>query len=267
MGHTVAQGPSLPSGLVPQQNSSMLSTDSDVNLPLNCAGKSPVSLQTTIDRIVDSELNVGSAPDSYSPSFGFVETASPSPSGSPDPGDQQQVSNHASAECCCMKCLSVGVQVKPFDEVASEMKRSEAHGGSGLLTCRYLGCSAYFEIFSSSGELSAGSHGWYWKRHDHERNHFEAIDASGVEKYRCNVERCNFSSKRWADLIRHCTTKHCTNPNIQIFPCPEIGCKYGGANGFTRKDKLKSHYDNVHKGNAVLGKAPRALKPKPAAGA
>ena len=262
--NTVAQGPSLPSALVPQQNDPMLSTDSDVNLPLNCAGKSPVSLQTTTDRIVDPELDVGFVPDPYSPSLGLIETASPSPSESPDSGDQQEVSNHAGAECCCMKCLLVGVKVE-FDESWSEIERSKAHGGKRLLPCRYSGCSANFGRIP--GYFNETSHGLYEDRHYHERDHYEAIDASGTKKYRCNVERCNFSTKRWADLVRHSTTKHCTNPDVQKFPCPDIGCKYSGANGFTRKDKLKSHYDNVHKGNAVLGKAPRALKPKPAAGA
>ena len=267
----MAQGRSLPSALVPQQNGPTLSTEPDVSLSLDGAENSQVFLQTTNDRVVDPELNVDFVPDPYSPSFGLVETASPSPSGSPDPGDQQEVSTRASAECCCAKCLLVGV-----DGLAeSVIEHSRTHRKSVLLPCRYSGCTATF-TFAYYGNPTyedltdddlRGSHGSFENRKPHERRHFEVVDASGVKKYHCNVERCNFSSKRRADLLRHCTTKHCTNPDVQKYPCPEIGCKYSGANGFTRKDKLKSHYNNVHKGSAVLGKAPRALKPKPAAGA
>ncbi|KAG6991281.1 hypothetical protein G7Y79_00054g089100 [Physcia stellaris] len=267
MGHPVAQGQCLPSVLVPQQNGPTLSTEPDVSLSLNGAENSQVSLQTTIDRVVDPELNIGFVLDPCSPSFGLIEAASPSPSGSPDPEDQQEVSNHASAECRCIKCLSLGV-VSSVWKAHNEWVRAKAQGGSDLPPCRYSGCTATFSYWESQDD-DLGSHGPYEIRHVHERSHFEVVDASGFKKYHCNVERCNFSTKRWADLVRHSTTKHCTNPDVQKFPCPDIGCKYGGANGFTRKDKLKSHYDNVHKGNAVLGKAPRALKPKPkpAAGA
>lgn len=215
----------------------LLFTASDVSLHPNDAGKCPLSFQTPINGIVESDLSTVYSPGLQSPLVG--------------------VSDHARAECGCLTCFSFGVKVDW--KALYEWKRSEAQGESDLLTCRYPGCSYLFDSVR-------GSYRHWTYRPVHERSHFEAVDASGVKKFHCNVESCNFSSKKWGDLLRHCTTKHCTNPNIQIFPCPDLACKYAGANGFTRKDKLKSHL-NVHRGFAVPGKAPRALEPKPAAGA
>ena len=74
---------------------------------------------------------------------------------------------------------------------------------------------------------------------EHEKGHFH-------EKmlYYCAYECCSFHTKRWSDLLRHCQAKHCLNP--PKFPCPVVGCKYSGDNGFRRKDKFNDHYRNVH---------------------
>lgn len=82
------------------------------------------------------------------------------------------------------------------------------------------------------------------------------------ERYRCLEQHCHFNTKRIADLVRHYRTKHCENP--PNFSCQVLGCKYGGENGFARKDKLKSHYRNVHEGK-MPGKAFQAIEPKPRA--
>ncbi len=80
-------------------------------------------------------------------------------------------------------------------------------------------------------------------------------------KYKCDSCGCKSSFKRWDDLVRHFRNTHCLNP--ERFPCPEIGCKYSGPNGFVRKDKLKSHYKNVHEGKPrfAQGGAPRSIQP------
>ena len=87
----------------------------------------------------------------------------------------------------------------------------------------------------------------------HEREHFYHDG-----KYRCNASNCTKAFKRFDDLIRHVSAKHCENP--QKFPCPLLWCKYSGDNGFTRRDKLKSHYKNVHEGKPrVAPTVPRAV--------
>ena len=79
----------------------------------------------------------------------------------------------------------------------------------------------------------------------------------------CPVKDCRFSSKRWSDICRHTTAKHCTNP--AKFACSVIECKYHGeGNGFTRKDKLRDHYKKMHQGQKFNGQAARAIKPAPA---
>ena len=95
----------------------------------------------------------------------------------------------------------------------------------------------------------------------HERGHFKT--PSG---YACAEQGCHFVNKKFTDLQRHYTSKHCTNPNAKNFECPEIGCEYKTA----RKDKLKEHQKCKHKGKPKLGKPYRVIKPaissKPASG-
>ncbi|KAL8938199.1 MAG: hypothetical protein Q9216_004026 [Gyalolechia sp. 2 TL-2023] len=78
--------------------------------------------------------------------------------------------------------------------------------------------------------------------------------------YRCDAPDCNHKYKRWSDLQRHTSTSHCLN--AKKFPCNYPGCERGGDNGFPRKDKLKSHFDNVHHGVGIPPRQPRALMPK-----
>ncbi|MCJ1235904.1 hypothetical protein MMC14_003878, partial [Varicellaria rhodocarpa] len=82
------------------------------------------------------------------------------------------------------------------------------------------------------------------------------------QKYSCTATNCRQTFGHWDDLKRHIKTFHCLH--AVIYPCEYIGCKYGGANGFKRKDKLKSHQRNVHLGKALPGGAPKVIKAKPA---
>ena len=130
----------------------------------------------------------------------------------------------SSRECSCITCLDLG---------------SSRVWGTGPYPahypCRLSDCN-----FSKTGkDLWSASEAQYeaWK---HEKNHFRRQD-----QFRCIEDRCVYGAKRWSDLKRHYTSKHCLNPKIK-FPCTYIDCKYGGNNGFTRKDKLKSHREKVH---------------------
>lgn len=77
--------------------------------------------------------------------------------------------------------------------------------------------------------------------------------------YRCREIDCKFNTKRFRDLMRHSSSKHCINP--KSFECPVISCKYH-QQGFTRKDKLKDHFQKVHGGISQPGKSNQAIKPK-----
>ena len=77
--------------------------------------------------------------------------------------------------------------------------------------------------------------------------------------WRCREADCKYVTKRWGDLMRHSSSKHCINP--KSFECPVLSCKYH-QQGFTRKDKLTSHIQKVHGGNSQPGKPNQAIKPK-----
>ena len=145
----------------------------------------------------------------------------------------------SSRECSCTICIGLGSMSK-----CCEVPRP-AH-----YHCRFADCN-----FSRSGEAL-----WYVfdaeKRvREHEKDHFRYEG-----QYRCMEDRCVYGTKRWSDLTRHYTSKHCLNPKAK-HPCPEIGCKYGGNNGFKRKDKLKSHREKVHEKHGKAEKRFRVNKP------
>lgn len=78
--------------------------------------------------------------------------------------------------------------------------------------------------------------------------------------YHCDSHDCAHRCKRWADLERHISTRHCLK--APKYPCTFPGCERGGDNGFARKDKLKSHFENVHRGRGIPPKQPRILAPR-----
>ncbi|KAL9074468.1 MAG: hypothetical protein Q9161_002256 [Pseudevernia consocians] len=77
--------------------------------------------------------------------------------------------------------------------------------------------------------------------------------------WRCREVGCKFGTKRFSDFKRHSSSKHCIKP--KNLGCPVLECKYHQL-GFTRKDKLKSHLDKVHKVNFRPGKPNQVIKPK-----
>ena len=129
-----------------------------------------------------------------------------------------------SRECSCITCLDLG-------------SKRELYGVPypANYPCRLSDCN-----FSMTGEDFWVACDVQKKARTHEKNHFRHEG-----QFRCKEDRCVYGAKRWSDLRRHYTGKHCLNPKTK-FPCPEIGCKYSGNNGFTRKDKLKSHREKVH---------------------
>ena len=131
--------------------------------------------------------------------------------------------------CDCLKCLLVGA----FDRSSY---------GPGQYICRFPDCKE--------------SRSWRSDRSSHEKQHFVC---SG--RYACNASDCTRSFKRWDDLVRHTTSEHCLNP--VKYPCLVVGCRFGGENGFVRKDKLTSHRKNVHEGELVFTQAgaPRSIRP------
>ena len=141
--------------------------------------------------------------------------------------------------CDCIRCLEVCIRREPFSGLE--------YSSRSCWQCRVPNCDQTFR--------------WPSERNRHEGRHF-----SDGGKYVCNAHVCTRSFKRWVDLIRHTSDKHCLNP--QLHPCPELGCKYSGDNGFRRKDKMMSHYKNAHEGKPkiFLGRPagiPQAILPAP----
>ena len=101
----------------------------------------------------------------------------------------------------------------------------------------------------------------YWAKGEWKRHYCSHFKQDG--KYTCDDGDCKRAFSRSVDFFRHSNDVHCKC--AQKFPCDVFGCKYGGDNGFRRKDKLTSHKRNVHDGKATVasGRLPRSIKPKP----
>lgn len=147
------------------------------------------------------------------------------------------LANHSSRQqgCTCISCCKIA-------------KEAYLYGGwfnDAEWDCRFPNCQNY-RTFSLS-EL-----------YEHERSHY-----GQPGKYTCLEQDCYVVTKNFGDLKRHDEAKHCTNPNKERYSCPVLWCKYSGGNGFSRKDKLKSHYRNIHEGKPAPAKAGRIVKPAP----
>ena len=146
---------------------------------------------------------------------------------SPDPAND----SNSQKDCTCISCLRLSTDYY-----------SACFPGSDGYTCRFPCCRT----------VNHGIKSFY----DHEKSHY-----GQPGKYTCLERDCKVVTKNFGDLKRHDKAKHCTNPYKEQFPCPESWCKYSGNNGFARKDKLKSHYKNMHEGKLGPCKAGRVIKP------
>lgn len=151
-------------------------------------------------------------------------------------------------QCTCASCLLLGATRSDKLERIKDWQSVDKK----VLACKFSGCTEIAYLFCDSPSDDRLYRKDFAK---HERTHF-----GKVGEYHCLEEGCNTTTKKFADLKRHHSNKHCTN--APKFSCPVLGCKYGGDNGFTREDKLKSHHRNVHQGKAAPGKAFQPLKPK-----
>ena len=170
-------------------------------------------------------------------------TSSDARSVAPEP-DHDFPSADPSRKCTCVVCL----QICTLGSLSRECP------------CRFVGCDW-------SGEYWDWSRVYWEQQHriDHEKSHFHQVTSPRDDSLLlyCPVDKCRFKSKRWPDLQRHTTAKHCINPTK--FACPVIECKFHGeGKGFTRKDKLTAHMRSMHQGQRIHGQAVRALRPAPA---
>ena len=115
--------------------------------------------------------------------------------------------------------------------------------------CRVTGCS-----WNTKDNFSYGEKLYRITVHEWDHSHY-----GKPGNLRCLEADCKFRTKRWSDLRRHASSKHCINP--QTFKCPDLNCKYH-QQGFTRKDKLNSHFQKVHGGKLQRGKPNQAILPK-----
>ena len=144
--------------------------------------------------------------------------------------------------CKCLLCYYPGcLKAISFEADFSDRRQS----------CTFPGCDEQICLKIRADQYDKS----IWKWSEHEICHY-----GHKGKFGCQEERCTTTTKTFTDLKRHYASKHCKRSKKHA--CHHIGCKYSGDNGFTRKDKLKSHLRNVHEGKVPRGQPPRAIKPK-----
>ncbi|KAM0799633.1 hypothetical protein BDR22DRAFT_890213 [Usnea florida] len=152
--------------------------------------------------------------------------------------------------CHCATCLD-GYTLS-HHELRWALKDEAPAWTARTLSCRVTGCQWTTKdeptilILTNFGLLI---------RHEGQRERHH--DKGG--KWRCLEAGCKVVTKRWMDLLRHTTSKHCIKP--RDLKCPVLECKYHHVD-FSRKDKLKSHVEKVHKGVPQPAKRNQAIKPK-----
>ncbi len=197
-----------------------------------------------------------------------ASTANPDKSSVERYGESPQlVDSHspviATKACSCIACQDVN----PLSsQIPAHRAYKIRHTAGYTFQCRIAGCE---ELFADINAMPWCNRNGYhnpnsWVENyqksvylgSHEISHFGSGGA-----YHCNEQYCQFITKRWRDLRRHYSSRHCKAP--KKFPCHVLGCKYGGENGFAREDKLKSHVKNVHEGRLLPGQPGRIIKPRP----
>lgn len=136
----------------------------------------------------------------------------------------------------------------------SHLERESGHPErlSWKFGCRITGCQWTTDDVPQDIRGSSALQWLLW--HESLRSHY-----GKPGDCRCLETGCKFVTKRFRDLLRHSSSKHCIKP--QIFKCEVLDCKYHET-GFARKDKLTRHHQNVHQGKPQPGKANQAIKPK-----
>lgn len=186
-----------------------------------------------------TSINESTVRENAFPSFGIQGSSTTSP--------DDDLSSRV-RRCNCFVCLKLFKTSKTKEGFPLARRDGED------IHCRIPGCD-----WNSKGKNSLIQD--FQSRIDHEKRHF--MEPRPNLSLACTQVHCNFITKREPDLRRHYRSMHCLNPNI--FPCPVLWCKYSGVNGFTRKDKLTSHYRNVHEGKIGRGQALRRIQPALAA--
>ena len=149
---------------------------------------------------------------------------------SPSLASAPEVLEASESSCSCIGCLKIHNYGSPSVKYGSHENE-----------CRFPGC-----VISKTDMTELCSH---------EMSHYETLG-----NYKCLEQDCRIVTRFFSELRRH-YKKHCTSPDKEIFSCPVLSCKYSGNNGFLRKDKLKSHYRNIHEGKPGPVKASRVIKP------
>ena len=143
----------------------------------------------------------------------------------------------------CMNCSGIG-------SISPTICPSSADLGNGIRSCFYLGCGVTLRPTTHGPKGFTYDHEAAKAFAHHERAHYKVGD-----RYYCLEPHCSATFGSWMDLRRHTNVRHCTT--VQRFPCDVPGCKYGGTNGFKRKDKLRDHVKNVHRaGNTNVKRNP-----------
>ena len=201
---------------------------------------------TTLD---DSLIPIGESPS--------ITASSPESSFAESTGTQHLESQpdlESSSECNCMVCLGLVSR----NSVAVSFTATQI-----LASCRFPDCDFVHISYYSKNEYDnfgvsfkkIVQHSYFSFIRKHECQHFRS-----PEGFSCRVQGCKTTVKKFEDLKRHSRAKHCKKATK--FPCPEIGCKYSGDNGFKRKDKMRSHYHNIHERKMGSGKSERSIEPK-----
>ena len=154
--------------------------------------------------------------------------------------------------CRCAACLSANET--PHPELRFALRGQASMWIGRTLSCRVTGCQ-----WTTKDEPRL-----YWTLNLYEAlHHHEAFGRAEhygkSGEWRCREIDCKFVTKRWNDFLRHSTSKHCIKP--RDLKCPFLECKYHHVD-FSRKDKLKSHVEKVHKGIPHPAKPIQAIKPK-----
>ena len=148
--------------------------------------------------------------------------------------------------CTCVTCLTENNNVNNVFCIRWSDEDPELR--SWTCGCRIAGCQWTIKNDCAYSTLYLA-----WA-HEKEKSHYGKPGSWG-----CVEANCKFITKRFGDLKRHCSCKHCTKP--KKLKCPVLSCKYH-QDGFARKDKLDSHYQKAHGGNSQPGKPNQAIKPK-----